>query len=142
MALDLGEARIGLALSDSGGVLASPYSTIERSGQEDEDRSRIAEAVRESGAELVVVGHPLLLSGKAGPAARAAEAEAEALSRELAVPVELFDERLTTTEATRRRRERAVSGSGRRRRAGREGIDAEAAAVLLEAYLSSRRSAP
>lgn len=138
LALDLGEARIGLALSDSRGVLASPYETVVRSGDEALDRRRIKEAVEQSGAGLVVVGHPLSLSGRAGPAAEKAKAEAAALGELLEVPVELFDERLTTVEASRRRKERAVSGSGRRRRAGREGIDAEAAAVLLEAYLAAR----
>ncbi len=138
LALDLGQARIGLALSDSAGVLASPYGTIERSGDESADRAAIAAVVRESRAGLVLVGHPLSLSGRSGPAAEKAEKEAAALAGLLEVPVELFDERLTTLEATRRRRERAVTPAGRKRRAGRRGIDAEAAAVLLEAYLAGR----
>ncbi len=141
LALDLGEARIGLALSDSAGVLASPYGVITRSGDPVADRTRIAETVRQSGAGLVVVGHPLLLSGRRGQAAERAEAEAALLAGQLTVPVELFDERRTTREATRRRRERSLSGSGRKRRAGREWIDAEAAAVLLEAYLAARGGA-
>lgn len=136
LALDLGEARVGLALSDSRGVLASPYGTYERSGDEAADLRALAGQVEESGAELVVVGHPINLSGERGPAAAKAEAAASLLAELVAVPVELFDERLTTVEAARRRKARAVSEQGRKKRAGRRGIDAEAAAVLLEAYLA------
>jgi putative Holliday junction resolvase len=135
LALDLGEARVGLALSDSRGVLASPYGTYERTGAEKEDLQALADRVRESGAELVVVGHPINLSGKRGQAAERAERVAFDLASLVSVPVELFDERLTTVEAARRRRDRSVSEKGRKKKTGRLGIDAEAAAILLEAYL-------
>ena len=151
LALDLGERRIGVALSDSSGVLASPYGVIERSGDVAADRARVASLVEETEAGMLVVGLPLTLGGKQGAAARAAAAEAAALASIVAVPVETFDERLTTVEAERRRRSRLDGaerpGSPRRPRRsrrgpGREGIDAEAAAILLEAWLDSRRSAP
>lgn len=150
LALDLGERRIGLAVSDSRGVLALPYGVIERSGDRSTDRAALAAAVGEAGAGLVVVGLPLSLSGERTAAAQAAEAEAAELAGLLGVPVETFDERLTTVEAVRRRRERsaatvAVPGARRRGsrrsapRAGRQGIDAEAAAVLLDAWLGAHR---
>lgn len=141
-ALDLGERRIGVAVSDSRGVLASPYTVLERSGDEERDRARIAEIVAEVGAGRLVVGLPLGLSGATGASARAAKAEAEALARMLAVPVECVDERLTTVEALRRRRDRRSAGeSGRRHRpVGRAGVDAEAAAIVLESWLEAHRT--
>ena len=149
--VDLGERRIGIAVSDSGGVLASPYGVVERSGDPERDRRALADIVADAGGEAVVVGLPLSLSGAAGPAARAAADEAVALGSIVGVPVETFDERLTTVEAARRRRERATGAgaprggvsarrSGRRPRgaAAREGIDAEAAAVMLGAWLEAQ----
>lgn len=124
-------------MSDSGGVLASPYGVVERTGDERADLSRLVEVVAETRAELVVVGLPLSLSGGEGKAARAARAQASSLEEAVDVPVELFDERLTTVEAARRRREQRPGGR-KRRPVGREGIDAEAAAILLEAFLATR----
>ncbi|MHB1987082.1 MAG: Holliday junction resolvase RuvX [Acidimicrobiales bacterium] len=143
LAVDLGERRIGVALSDAGGILASPYTVIERSGNAVSDREQVLALIDDTGAELVVVGLPLSLSGERGVAARKAAAEADELAAIARVPVELFDERLTTVEATRRRRSLASRslGPGRApRRLGRKGIDAEAAAVLLEAWLDAHRS--
>jgi len=148
--VDLGERRIGVAVSDSGGVLASPYAVVERSGDLDRDRRALADIVADVRGEIVVVGLPLSLSGSAGAAARAAADEAVALESVVGVPVETFDERLTTVEAARRRRERGTSArvrggvatrrSGPRPRgaAARVGIDAEAAAVMLGAWLEAR----
>lgn len=90
--------------------------------------------VREVGAERVVVGLPLSLSGAAGPAAVAAAAEAEALAAVVGVPVETWDERLTTVSA-----ERALRSGGVRGRAGRRVVDQAAAAVLLQAWLDGHR---
>lgn len=131
MGLDLGARRIGVATSDSRGIIATPVDVIERSGDRTQDARRLAAMAEELGAAVVVVGLPLSLSGRTGPAAHAAEEEMEVLREELPVPVVAFDERLTTVEASRRRRERA----GRAGRAGRGAIDAEAAAILLQAYL-------
>lgn len=146
VALDLGARRTGVAVSDSAAVLASPYGVVERTGDEATDLAHLAAVVAETEAELVVVGLPLSLSGDEGEAARAARAKAGALGTVVSVPVELFDERLTTVEAGRRRREREAGGKRRERKAagervriGREGIDAEAAAILLEAYIARRR---
>ncbi len=102
--IDLGERRIGVSVSDPRRVLASPHSVITRSGEPGRDHRAIGALVSEFDAGLVVVGLPLLLSGRKGPAAEAAAAEALALEMELDVPVLLHDERLTTIEADRRRR--------------------------------------
>ncbi len=132
LALDLGARRIGVALSDSTGTLATPYTVIERSGDPAADRRVVARLVEESGAERLVVGLPVGLSGADGAAATAAREEARLLAAVVGVPVEMADERLTTVEAARRRRARGRSGRG--------GIDAEAAAVLLESWLASHRA--
>jgi putative Holliday junction resolvase len=155
--IDLGQSRIGMSLSDSRRVLASPHSVIARSGEQGADHRAIAALVSELGAGLVVVGLPLSLSGHSGPAARAAMAEAAALQSELDVPVVLHDERLTTVEAARRRRLPSDPGrgragergrprgrQGRRSQAGaagddRVGIDAVAATVLLQSWLDQQR---
>jgi putative Holliday junction resolvase len=132
-ALDLGSRRIGVAYSDSGRTIASPWGTIERSGDAVRDRAAIVDAVREIEAAVVVVGLPLSLSGAAGPAARAALEEAEALRaafEPLGVSVETADERFTTTEA-----QRALTASGRKGQAARQVIDSAAAMVLLQAWL-------
>jgi putative Holliday junction resolvase len=122
-----------VAYSDSGRTIASPWGTIERSGDAARDRAAIVDAVREIEASVVVVGLPLSLSGAAGPAARAALEEAEALRaafEPLGVSVETADERFTTTEA-----QRALTAAGRKGRAARQVIDSAAAMVLLQAWL-------
>ena len=130
--LDLGERRIGVAVS--AGALAVPHSTVERSGDVEADRATLALLVAELDAERVVVGLPLSLDGSVGPAARSAEAEAEALGRVLAVPVELFDERLTTVTASR-----SLATAGIRGRARRSVVDQVAATVLLQAWIDRLR---
>ena len=133
LGLDLGSRRIGVAVCDSGGLLATPYEVVERSGDERADRERIAELVREVGAEAVVVGLPLSLDGSAGPAATAALTEAEALRQVLDVPVECHDERLSTVSASR-----TLAASGVRGRSRRKVVDQVAAAVVLQSWLDSR----
>jgi putative holliday junction resolvase len=134
-AIDLGARRIGVAFSDSGRTLASPWGTIERSGDPARDRTAVAEAVREVEAATVVVGLPLSLSGEVGPAASAALEEAAAL-RELLEPlgvsVETADERFTTVEA-----ERSLRAAGRTGKKARKVIDSAAAMVLLQAWLDN-----
>jgi putative Holliday junction resolvase len=132
LALDLGSRRIGVALSDPGGILASPHSTIERGRTPADDHRRIAELVGEVGAVRVVVGLPLSLDGGKGPAARLVELEIDAIRVAVGVPVELYDERLTTVSAARSLRDRGVKA-----KAHRAVIDREAAAVLLQAWLES-----
>jgi putative Holliday junction resolvase len=132
-ALDLGSRRIGVAFSDSRRTIASPWGTIERSGDPVRDRAAIVEAVREVEAAVVVVGLPLSLSGAAGPAARAALEEADALRAALepdGIVVETADERFTTVEA-----QRSLAAAGRKGKAARRVVDSAAAMVLLQAWL-------
>jgi putative Holliday junction resolvase len=133
VALDLGARRIGVAVSDVTGTLASPHLVLERSGDVAADHRRLAEIVADVGAERVVVGLPLSLSGGTGPAAQAAADEAVALAEVVGVPVETFDERLTTVSA-----DRALRAAGTRARSRRGVIDKAAAAVLLQAWLDGR----
>lgn len=138
--LDPGERRVGVAVSDSAGTLAVPHATLERSGDPGADRAAVVSLVDELGAEVVVVGLPLGLDGRAGPAARRASAEAAALATELAgrgVAVETFDERLTTVAA-----ERHLAAAGRTGRRQRRAVDSSAAAVMLQGWLDRRRSGP
>jgi len=137
IALDLGEKRIGLAVCDPDGVLASPYSTIDRSGDVAQDHREVFAAVADLGAVRVVVGLPLSMSGGRGPAAVATEKEVDKLRKALPVPVEVLDERLTTVTAARSLQSAGMS-SKRQRKGGR--IDQEAAAVLLQAWLDRRRA--
>jgi putative Holliday junction resolvase len=135
LALDLGEARIGVALSDPDRRLALPHGTIRVVGGV-EDLKAVAALVRDTGAVEVVVGHPRALSGERRDAARRAEQFAAALRQLLGdVAVHLQDERLSTVEADRGLRQARVRGPDRRR-----SVDAAAAAVILEAYLARRGS--
>jgi putative Holliday junction resolvase len=136
LGVDLGTRRIGLAVSDPSGTLASPHAVIERSGDDDADRRAIVAAAREVEADRIVVGLPLSLSGKRGPAAKAAIAETERLQAVAGsdIAVELFDERLTTVIA-----QRDLVAAGMRRADRRKVVDKVAAAVMLQSYLEARR---
>ncbi|MDQ1386357.1 MAG: putative pre6S rRNA nuclease, partial [Actinomycetota bacterium] len=131
LGVDLGERRIGLALSDPSRTVASPHDVLRRSGDPAADRRVIVALALDVGAGVIVVGLPLSLSGKSGPAARAARAEVEAI-RAIAGDIEvvLHDERLTTVTA-----ERALIEGGVRRDARRQVIDKVAAAVMLQSWL-------
>jgi putative pre-16S rRNA nuclease len=128
--LDLGSRRIGVAVSDTTGTIASPHSVLERGRDRDADHAAIAVVVSGLGAQRVVVGLPLSLDGSMGPAARAAAEEAEALGDVLGVPVETYDERLTTVTA-----DRSLSSLGLPGQARRRVVDKVAAAVMLQAWL-------
>lgn len=130
LGLDLGTKRIGIAVSDRSGTIATPLTVLQRSGRRQIDHQRIAELVAEEEAEAVVVGMPYHLSGVAGPAAKAAALEAEALASVVGVPVATHDERLTTVTAERALQEASVRGPQRR-----AVIDKVAAAVILQAWL-------
>ena len=125
VALDFGRARTGVAVSDPTGTLARPLGVVERAATE-AGLARVAELLREEGAEHVVVGLPLTLRGERGEQARETEAFVEALRSAVDVPVETFDERFTTTLAE--------SGNG-----SASALDARAAAHLLSDYLEWRR---
>ena len=131
--LDLGAARIGVAVSDPSGVVASPHSVLRRTGSHPADHRAIGAVVEEYEADLLVVGLPRSLDGGLGPAARAALAEVDELVATLSIPVETVDERLTTVSAERSLRELHVKGGARR-----AVVDKVAAAILLQAWLDGR----
>ncbi len=133
LGLDLGDARIGVAISDDRRRIAVPLGTV-RTGPPADVRA-IADLVGEHGVALVVVGHPLLLSGEPGERAHHAERFADALSAFLDVPVVLHDERLSTVEADRALRETGASGRDRRRT-----VDRSAATVILQSWLDAARA--
>ena len=131
LGVDLGARRVGVALSDPGGVMASPYEVIDRNKVD--LPARLAEIIEEEGVERVVVGLPLSLSGQEGPAAASARAEVEKMQGVVTVPIELFDERLTTVSAERPMMEMKMRADARRRV-----VDKVAAAVMLQAWLDAR----
>lgn len=136
LGVDLGTRRIGLALSDSGGRVATPLEVLERSGVEAQDHAAIAAVATEREAEIVVVGLPLSLDGSMGPAARAASAEIGRLANVVEVPVATCDERLSTVSAQQHLRAGEVRSARRR-----QVVDMVAAAVVLQTWLDAHREA-
>jgi putative Holliday junction resolvase len=135
LAVDLGSKRVGLAVSDPTGTIASPLTTVAA----DPDESlpeRLAGIATEQEAERIVVGLPREMSGARGPAAAGAERLAARLRTAAGLPVETFDERLTTAAA-----ERSLLEGGLKRAARRQAIDRVAAAMLLQTYLDRKKSA-
>ena len=123
LALDYGAARTGVAVSDPTGTISRPLGVVEGAATP-QGLERVADFVREQGAELVVVGLPLTLRGEHGLQAAETTAFVDALRRVLSVRVETYDERFTTALAARE--------------GGSSDEDARAAAHLLEGYLRSR----
>lgn len=133
MALDVGERRIGVALSDSTRVLASPLTTLQATPRA-RALAQIAAHVAQYEVVEVVVGLPLTLSGEVGPQAKVVQAFAKELQGALAVPVHLFDERLTTVAAERMMVDLGIKPERRKAR-----IDEVAASIILQDYLDSLR---
>lgn len=132
LGVDVGSVRVGVASCDPAGVLASPVATLDR-GRGDEQA--LARLVDERAAIEVVVGLPLSLSGREGPAAAAAREYANALARQIApVPVRLVDERLSTVTAEHGLRAAGVDGRSRRKV-----VDRMAAVVILQSALDAER---
>jgi putative pre-16S rRNA nuclease len=132
MALDVGEATLGVAVSDSLGITAQPITTIRRQSLK-KDLVAIAHLIREHEITSIVVGMPLRLAGDAGPAARSVELFVSKLEESVGLPVVTWDERMTTVQAERALLEGDVS---RRRR--KEVINQIAAAIILQSFLDSR----
>ena len=132
LGLDLGERRVGVAVCDSAGTVATPVETLVRTGDPDRDIQAIAHQVNEWQAEIVVVGLPVSLDGSEGPAARTARAAIARLGRLLDVPVVSYDERLTTVVAERSLKEQQMKGPQRR-----GVVDRVAAAVILQSWLDA-----
>jgi putative Holliday junction resolvase len=135
LAVDWGARRIGLAVSDPAGVIATGLATVTASGHR-AGIERVAAVAAERGVERVVVGLPLLMSGDRGEAAEAAERFAADLAERTGLPVDTYDERLTSALSQRRLREVGVRVG---RAKGR--VDQGAAIALLESYLMRLRSA-
>ena len=136
LGVDLGDARIGLALSDPLGVIAQPLETMSCVGPK-KDVQRIVARAKELEVGVIVVGLPLLMSGEDGERALRAREFAVQLERRLGnVRVELWDERLTTVQA-----ERTMISDGVRRRRRKTTVDPIAAALILQCYLDSRQGA-
>lgn len=133
LGLDLGARRIGVAVSDSGGTVATPVDVVERTGDRSRDHRLIADLVAEWEAEIVVVGVPYSLDGSVGPAARAVLEEIEELGATVGAAIATYDERLTTVTA-----ERSLMHQGRTSRQRRRVVDMVAAAVLLQGWLDAR----
>jgi putative Holliday junction resolvase len=133
LGLDLGDVRIGVAISDPDRRLAVPLGTVQVGRPPGEMRA-VADLVSEHDATLVVVGEPVSMAGDRGDRASKAASFAQALRAFLEVPVVLHDERWSTVEAERRLRDAGIGG--RRRRSV---IDAVAAQVILQAWLDAAR---
>lgn len=134
MALDLGEKRIGVAVTDVEQTMAFPERVLTRHSAK-ADRQALASLVGELSVDRVVIGLPLSMEGAFGPNAQRAKSFGEYLGRVLAVPIEYQDERLTTVEAEGRLRASGVAAGKRKSR-----IDAAAAAVILEDYMRAHPS--
>ena len=134
LALDVGDVRIGVALSDETRTLASGLVTLRSLGPR-KDAQQVAALVREHAAEELVVGLPLRLDGSRGPQAEKVQAFVERLRRVLRVPVVTRDERLTSVAAGERLAEAGVRGRARKAR-----LDQAAACLILQELLDERRA--
>lgn len=133
MALDIGDRRIGVALSDPGQMLARGLQVI-RCRSREADMALIASLAKEHEVEKIIVGYPRQLDGTVGEQARKVEAYATELQKVLQTPIVLWDERLSTARA-----QKAMIEAGTKRRERRTRLDAVAAAVILQDYLDSVR---
>ncbi|MEJ2209711.1 MAG: Holliday junction resolvase RuvX [Anaerolineae bacterium] len=137
LSLDVGDRRVGVAVSDPTGLIATPLTVVRRASKA-EDFERIGRLMREQGAEGLVVGHPVDEDGSAGPQAQRVARYATALYQALQDggfegPLIFWDERLSTQRA-----EEILIASGRKARERKSWIDAVAAAVILQDYLEER----
>ncbi len=129
LGLDIGDRRIGVAMSDPGGILASPLTIINRT-DEKSDIDVILALVDQNQVGVVVVGLPLSMNGSIGPQAEKVQDFARQLSKHLEVPIEFRDERLTTVDARR------IIKMNRKSRKTKD--DAMAAALILQSYLDEK----
>lgn len=130
LGLDVGERRVGVAISDPGETMAVPKTTLNRS----EGTRALARLATEEEVGLIVIGLPLSMSGEEGEQAQQTRAFASKLEADLGVPIEFWDERLSSVAAER------LLGDGRAR--VKERVDALAATLVLQSFLDSRRERP
>lgn len=133
LCLDLGERRIGLAISDAGGTLATPIGYIQRTRLR-QDIQRVLDYARERDADAIVAGLPISLNGSIGPQAKLVEGFIKALREKTDLPVDTMDERFSTAEA-----ERLLRQAGRQPSRNKGELDSAAAAVILQEYLDRER---
>lgn len=136
MAIDYGDARTGVAVSDPTGLLAG-YTTVIHSRKAETVAAEIARLVKEQKAEELVMGFPRNMDGTEGPRADLYRAFAKKVERAAGLPVRLWDERRTTVEA-----HAILHESGKRMKEHKKNVDAVAASLILEGYLAYRRSHP
>ena len=134
LAVDVGKARVGLAISDQDGILASPFSTVSREDTLHDSVSAVAAAIDDYSFIEAYVGLPVSLSGGSTPSTQDAIDFAFALSRELGIEVRFIDERLTTVSASAHLRL-----AGKNTKNSRGVIDQEAAAIILEQALAGEK---
>jgi putative Holliday junction resolvase len=134
LGIDLGSKRIGVAISDRSGTIATPLVVLQRSGTRLGDYRSIAALAVEHQAECVVIGLPINMSGSMGVAAESALNEADEMASVVSVPVYTYDERLTTVTADQILMEQKMKAQARRRV-----VDKIAAAVMLQSWLDHRR---
>lgn len=136
LAVDLGDARTGLALCDKGEMLAFPAGVIQEKRRE-VILEKVAEAAKEHKAEQIILGYPKNRDNTLGERAKISEEFAAALGQQVNIPVVLWDERGTTLAA-----HAALNMGTTRGRKKKKVVDAVAATILLESYLACRRAAP
>ena len=133
MAIDYGDARTGVAVSDAGGLLTG-YTTVVHARRPERAAEEIAKIVTERRAEELVMGFPRNMDGTEGPRAELYRAFARLVEEKTGMPVRLWDERRTTIEA-----HQILHASGKRMKAHKENVDAVAASLILEGYLTWRK---
>lgn len=133
LGVDPGSKRVGIAVSDLSGTVASPLTVLHRSRSKQHDLHELAQIVSDEEADIIVFGLPLQMDGRTGTAARAAIVEAERLATLVDVPVVMHDERLTTVTADRSMLDAGLNAQRRRRV-----VDKIAAAVMLQSWLDAR----
>src|SRR6266403_2762725 len=145
LAVDYGRARIGLAIAEAETEMPRPLLTLKRVNR-NEDMRRLRELAREHGVRQIVVGLPLRLDGTRGEMAEEATRFAARLTKQLGLPVDMIDERLSSWEAERLLEEQSgrvlhdAKHSTGERGSGRASVDAVAAAVILKEYLEQKRA--
>ncbi len=136
LGLDIGDKRIGVALSDRGGIIASPSTIIDRTDPQ-QDIDAITEIVRQNDVTMIVAGLPLTMDGTTGHQAEKVKSFVDSLSMHTEVPVVYRDESLTTLEARR-----LMRLTRKKKRREREKDDAVAAAFILQGYLDEKKDGP
>jgi putative Holliday junction resolvase len=134
LGVDWGEERIGLAVSDETGTIASPYKVIKNDGKAE---AAVVNAAATTGAGEIIIGYPLTLTGQEGPAAERVQQFGRDVQRRVSVPVKLIDERFTTKAAEEKLRAAGASAQKIKKTA-----DAAAAALILQTYLDVSKKAP